>query len=441
MAALPGSQTQESSVFGKNVLKKKAQVPDLQGGELLESEEIEEKTESEAEEKQPPAPFVFPEADEEWISLLKKHLWIITSSDKPKMVRESKIILNQVPREAVERIVEPYLSELLNSEIFSERNKAGAGIRYMQISSLVNDVLGKLPPVHEEQSDPSTPFYLIALGAGDRSVSKALLSYALHSKIPKNRVLALESLIPIRDPDVVAPCLERLQNANQHQLDYPILIQVLAQSIGKQHYPLLIQFFESKDPQHRKEALSLMRQVDLPYFLEYYKKGLDDSNHALRLSAYCYFTELSEPSCAEYLLNRAKNKDLPRKERIFSLEAASRAGKKLNPRDFDSFVQEKDPSIRLVALMTQAYLKDKQSIAGLIEMLAIPDEDIIVPQGSDLEEERTWIRDQVEPILKLFTGKEFSEQWQWKQWWAQQKNFKFPAIQYMEKLPALYIHR
>lgn len=441
MASLPGSQSLAKTNPSNATPKKKVVPEEKIEVELQEVEAIEEPETKEFLEKQPPVSYIFPEAEEEWIKFFKKHLWILASDSQPKMIRESQMILKQAPREMVEQFAEPYIRELLQSEKPLDRNQACVGIRYLQITSLVSDVLGKLPSVREEQSDLSTSFYLVALGVGDRSVSKSILSYAISSKVAKNRMLALESLVSIRDPEVVPPLLEHLKRKNHRDLDYPPLIQVLVQSMTKQYYPLLIQLFDSKEPQHRKDALFLMRQVDLPYFLEYYKKGLADTNPAIRISAYRYFTELAEPSCAEYLLERAKDRTLPRKERIFSLEGASRSGEKLNPRALDSLVQEKDPSIRLIALMTQAYLKDKQAIAGLIEMLSISDDAIIIPQGSDLEEERTWIREQVEIVLTLFTGKEFAEPWEWSQWWKQQKNFQFPPIKYMEKRPNLYINR
>lgn len=434
MAMVPSSSKKDREAYTqkispqKNLKNTSSQAESEQG--------IEEYFETKPEENLRQQPFFFPETEEEWIPLLKRHLWCVAYSAKPNLIQKSKQYLKSVPKEKVQ----DYIQTLLESEKVSERCLGAVGVRYIELSSFVSQICEVLPSV-EEKIEETTFFYLLALGVGGKEVGTHLLSYALESKNIRNRLVALESLALVKFSEAVPMLFDRFLILPPKTPEYEAILKTIVCSIIKTQYPLIIKCFESDNPKHRKAALLMMRKVDLAYFINYYEKALLDPNRPVRQKAYISLMDLQPARSCPLLLSRSQNLELDREERILALETLGYCCAGKSPTMFDPFLKEKDPIIRFVALSNQLYLEDSRAIPALIEMLETSDTDFIVGQGSDLEEEKTWFEEQIFDLLIQMTGKNFEHSYQWKEWWLKTKNFRFPVFSFDKKRPKLYHFR
>ncbi len=383
-------------------------------------------------------PFVEPEkrSEAQWIFLLRKHLWRIAYFKNKKTLFEAKTFFRQIP----ENLVEPYIQNMLQSKTLSEMTMGAIAVRYLALKGLLPQILKDLSPVGEDAQDARVPFYLAALEIGEKDqVASALFPY-LDSEIIHHRLIALESLAQLKCSEVIPQLVKRLSQQKQNS-EFHTLSQTITQLITPEQYPALIELSLESRPELRRVALSMMESVDLNHFISHYKQALKDPDLSVRRQAYFCFLKLRETSLASYFLELAQNALLCREERILALEVANHCGKNLKSKKLDPFLKSPDPLFRFVALTIQANLKDASAIPALIELLEVKNSEFIIGQGSDLEEERTWLFKQIHHVLKVVTQKEVSAEFSWKQWWSTQSKFKFPEFSYMENPPSLYEER
>lgn len=375
-------------------------------------------------------------SEEQWISLLRKHLWRIAYSKNKKILFEAKAFFKEIPNE----LVEPYIQQMLESKILSEMTMGAIGVRYFALKDLVPQILQELPSVGNDEQDARVPFYLAALEIGEKEkVSSVLLPY-LDSKIIHHRLIALESLSQLKYSEGVPQLVTRLSLQKQNA-EFHALTQTITQLITLDQYPALIDLSLETRPELRRVALSMMETVDLAHFIAHYKRALTDPDLSVRRQSYFCFLKLRESSMAPYFLGLSQNTKFSREERILALEVASHCGKNLKSSQVEIFLKSPDPLFRFVALTIQANLKEVSAIPALIGMFEIESSAFIIGQGSDLEEEQTWLFKQIHHVLKAVTKKEVSPEFSWKQWWKTQSHFEFSEFSYMENPPALYEER
>lgn len=423
MAILPSASKKKSPVLDKEKITN----PPL----LLKEPDPEKK-------EQRPENLPFPEEESDWIPLVKKHLWRIVYGNSPQIIQESKLYLQGVPKEAVAN----YIQSLLKSDVPLDPILGAVGVQYIEIPSLVSDVVQRIPVLFEEKNVEGVSFYLGALGLGGKSEIPILSQYAFQSQILRNRLVALESLARIKVPSLVASLCDVLKKQSKSTPESVAIIQTIIASVQKEQYSLITNLFDSPLTYPKDSALFIMKTVDLDGFVEFYEKALFEESPALRKRAYTCLMELKSSHSVPLLLERAQNKNLQRWEQILALEALGRCGSELNGKQLDPFLQSKDPIFRFVACSILANLKDPRGISGLIALLSISENEIEVPQGSDMEEEQTWLKEQTLLVLEQVTQKEFPDAVSWNNWWLkQQGSFKFPSFSYMEKPPLLYENR
>lgn len=372
-------------------------------------------------------------SEEQWISLLKRHLWRIAYAKNKKTLFDAKAFFKKIP----ENWVEPHIRRMLESKTLSEMTMGAIGVRYFSLKSLIPQILQDLPLVGEDEQDARVPFYLAALEIGEKEqVSSVLLPY-LDSKIIHHRLIALESLAQLKYSKVVPKLITRLSHQKQNS-EFHTLTQTITQLITPEQYPTLIELSLETRPELRRVALSMMETIDLDHFIAHYKQALKDPDISVRRQSYFCFLKLRDSSMAPYFLELCQNMKLSREERILALQVASHCGKNLKSKQVEIFLKSADPLFRFVALTIQANLKEVSSIPALIELFEVKSSEFIIGQGSDLEEEQTWLFKQIHHVLKAVTKKDVPLEFSWKHWWASQNHFKFPEFSYMENPPSLY---